>query len=172
MNESSVRTEHLPGGPDLERILREHAYRGAYLQLTVRGALVLFIALTLIFVPPMNDAGWCFAILGRPMPSGRQPWRCGSARAAPAPVTMIWLGLFVDLAVLATLTLLTGLRSRAELDRRHLEQRALRHSGSCVYATTADGRVCRRRCLHDRGVLRFQLGNDDFELRGRGRRSC
>ena len=64
MNESSVRTEHLPGGPDLERILREHAYRGAYLQLTVRGALVLFIALTLIFVPPMNDAGWCFAILG------------------------------------------------------------------------------------------------------------
>ena len=55
-------------------------------------------------------------------------------------------------------------RSRAELDRRHLEQRALRHSGSCVYAT-ADGRVCRRRCLHDRGVLRFQLGNDDFELR-------
>lgn len=83
MNESSVRTEHLPGGPDLERILREHAYRGAYLQLTVRGALVLFIALTLIFVPPMNDAGWCFAILA-PMPSGRQPWRCGSARAAPA----------------------------------------------------------------------------------------
>ncbi len=83
MNESSVRTEHLPGGPDLERIMREHAYRGAYLQLTVRGALVLFIALTLIFVPPMNDADGVSRFWA-PMPSGRQPWRCGSARAAPA----------------------------------------------------------------------------------------
>ncbi|MBQ7806725.1 ATP-binding protein [Rhodococcus sp. (in: high G+C Gram-positive bacteria)] len=108
MNESSVRTEHLPGGPDLERILREHAYRGAYLQLTVRGALVLFIALTLIFVPPMNDAGWCFAILG-----AYALWSAAVAlwirKGGTGPVTMIWLGLFVDLAVLATLTLLTGL---------------------------------------------------------------
>ncbi len=108
MNESSVRTEHLPGGPDLERIMREHAYRGAYLQLTVRGALVLFIALTLIFVPPMNDAGWCFAILG-----AYALWSAAVAlwirKGGTGPVTMIWLGLFVDLAVLATLTLLTGL---------------------------------------------------------------
>ena len=94
MNGSSVRTEHLPGGPDLERILREHAYRGAYLQLTVRGALVLFIALTLIFVPPMNDAGWCFAILGayalwsaavalctgRAAPDCRASTKCGVSR--------------------------------------------------------------------------------------------
>lgn len=111
MAESSVLPADLGGSPDLERIILEHAYRGAYLQLALRGVLVLFIALTLGFVPPMNDAGVCVAVL-----ICYALWSGGLAlwtrRGGPGPVNAMWLALFVDLAVLGCLTLLTGIAAQ------------------------------------------------------------
>ena len=111
MAESSVLPADLGGSPDLERIILEHAYRGAYLQLALRGVLVLFIALTLAFVPPMNDAGVCVAVL-----ICYALWSGGLAlwtrRGGPGPVNAMWLALFVDLAVLGCLTLLTGIAAQ------------------------------------------------------------
>lgn len=73
--------------------------------------LVLFIALTLGFVPPMNDAGVCVAVL-----ICYALWSGGLAlwtrRGGPGPVNAMWLALFVDLAVLGCLTLLTGIAAQ------------------------------------------------------------
>ncbi|QYB04494.1 ATP-binding protein [Rhodococcus sp. USK10] len=111
MAESSVLPADLGGSPDLERIVLEHAYRGAHLQLGLRGLLALFIALTLLFVPPMNDANVCLAIL-----IGYAFWTVGLAlwtrRGGPGPVNAMWLALFVDLAVIGSLTLLTGIAAQ------------------------------------------------------------
>ncbi|RZL80320.1 ATP-binding protein [Rhodococcus sp. WS4] len=111
MAESSVLPADLGGSPDLERIILEHAYRGAHLQVVLRGVLALFIALTLVFVPPMHDAGVCLAIL-----IAYAVWACGLAlwtrRGGPGPVNAIWLALFVDLAVIGCLTLLTGIAAQ------------------------------------------------------------
>lgn len=73
--------------------------------------LALFIALTLLFVPPMNDANVCLAIL-----TGDAFWTVGLAlwtrRGGPGPVNAMWLALFVDLAVIGSLTLLTGIAAQ------------------------------------------------------------
>ncbi|MFC9552307.1 sensor histidine kinase [Rhodococcus sp. NPDC056960] len=111
MAESSVLPADLGAGPDLERIILEHAYRGVHLQIVLRGVLALFIALTLLFVPPMHDAGVCLAIL-----ICYALWAVGLAlwtrRGGPGPVNAIWLALFVDLAVIGCLTLLTGIAAQ------------------------------------------------------------
>ncbi|MCJ0904695.1 ATP-binding protein [Rhodococcus sp. ARC_M6] len=138
---SGPSTDDLHAGPELEQILREHAYRGAYLQLGVRGVLVVFIASTLIVVPPAHGSGWCFLILGlyvswcvglalwightspfaslnrhtSPFASLNRhtsPFASLNRHTGAGPVNALWLGLLVDLAVLATLTLLTGLTAQ------------------------------------------------------------
>jgi len=100
--------------PELYGIVMEHAYRGMRWQLALRGALVGFVILTIILVPPDTTAAtmWCAVITG-----AYAVWAIGVAqwtrRGGEAPVRFIWLALFVDLAVLATLTLIAGVTSQS-----------------------------------------------------------
>ena len=94
-------------GPELEAIALEQAYRGVRLQLALRGVLVVFVALTVAIVPPVDNAVWSYltvAIYGA-WAVALTVW---SERGGSAPVRFVWLALFVDLAVLAGLTVLAG----------------------------------------------------------------
>ena len=108
MSRSSAR---VGTGPDLERILVDHAYRGVRLQVTVRVILVAFIALTLLFVPPAGDAVLCAVIF-----TCYVVWAAATAvwmrPGGRIPVESSWLALFADLAVVATLTLVTGIAAQ------------------------------------------------------------
>ncbi len=98
------------GSPDLERVMLEHEYRGVRLQIYLRAALVLFVGLTLFIVPPARSDGICLGLLAvYAMWAGALAW--WSARGGRGPVDAIWLALFVDLAIIAGLTLLTGLEA-------------------------------------------------------------
>lgn len=103
----SVTSMGLGDSPDLRKILVDHEYHGLRLQLAVRGLLVVFVALTLFFVPPFKYATICDAIL-----VWYAIWAAGVAvwmrRGGRARVDFSWVPLFVDLAVVAVLTLVTG----------------------------------------------------------------
>jgi two-component system, NarL family, sensor kinase len=94
-------------GPDVAAVLVEHARRGVRLQVAVRAVLVVFVAVTVLAVRPAHDvvtctvvaAGYAVAALGVAV------WTRVGGRTA---VRWAWVALFVDLAVLAWLTLLTG----------------------------------------------------------------
>jgi two-component system NarL family sensor kinase len=92
---------------DLDAIVLEHAYRGVRLQLLLRGVLVVFVVITLAVVPPVRHA-----VLSDVLVASYAVWAIGLAvwtrRGGPGPVRLIWLALFVDLAVLATLVLVAG----------------------------------------------------------------
>jgi two-component system, NarL family, sensor kinase len=98
--------------PELYGIVLEHAYRGVRLQLALRGALAVFVVLTLLLEPPDNAVatGWCAGLA-----AAYAIWAVGLARwtsrGGEAPVRFIWLALFVDLALLASLTLIAGVTS-------------------------------------------------------------
>ena len=97
-------------GVDVTKVALDHARRGVRLQVALRWVLVAFVALTVVFVPPSHDVAACALIV-----AGYTLWALGVAvwtnRDAETPIRMAWLALFVDLAVLATLTLLTGVRT-------------------------------------------------------------
>jgi two-component system, NarL family, sensor kinase len=91
---------------DLQQAVLEHAGRGVRLQLLLRGALVVFLVLTVALLPPVHHTP-AFAVIvaayGLAAAAfGRWAWR-GSAAVA----RWGWLGLFVDLAVLAVLALVS-----------------------------------------------------------------
>jgi two-component system NarL family sensor kinase len=93
--------------PDLRGTVLEHANRGVRLQLLLRAALVVFLLLTIILIPPVQGAGASYGIvtayaLGAAA-FARWAWRGGDAVAHWG-----WLGLFADLVVLASLTLVAG----------------------------------------------------------------
>jgi two-component system NarL family sensor kinase len=92
---------------DLSGAVLEHANRGVRLQLLLRHALVVFLLLTIVLVPPPHGVGVYYAIVAAYAVGAvvftRWAWRGGAAVARWG-----WLGLFADLAVLATLTLLAG----------------------------------------------------------------
>jgi two-component system NarL family sensor kinase len=92
---------------ELSSAVLEHANRGVRLQLLLRGALVAFLALTLAIVPPDNIRGAYYVIVAiygiGAVAFGRWAWT-----GHPSVARWAWLGLFVDLAVMATLTLLAG----------------------------------------------------------------
>jgi two-component system NarL family sensor kinase len=92
---------------DLSGAVLEHANRGVRLQLLLRHALVVFLLLTIVLVRPPHGVGVYYAIVGAyavgALAFTRWAWRGGAAVARWG-----WLGLFADLAVLATLTLLAG----------------------------------------------------------------
>jgi two-component system NarL family sensor kinase len=96
-----------PVGPEVRAVALEHARRGVRLQVVLRWVLVAFVALTVVGVPPGHDVVACVAIAG-----GYALWAVAVAvwirRDPAASVHLAWLALFVDLAVLAVLTLLTG----------------------------------------------------------------
>jgi two-component system NarL family sensor kinase len=97
----------LPTSPELDAIVLEHAYDGVRLQLVLRGLLVVFVVLTIAIVPPVHHALASYVIV-----SIYGVWAVGvtlwSERGGPAPVRFVWLALFVDLAALGGLTVLTG----------------------------------------------------------------
>ena len=97
-----------PLGPDVAAIRLEHAGLGVRLQVAVRGVLVVFVAATVLFVPPAHDRATCaaVAVVYTVAALGVAVWaRDGGVAVA----RWAWLALFVDLAVLAWLTLLTGI---------------------------------------------------------------
>jgi two-component system, NarL family, sensor kinase len=97
---------------ELSSTVLEHANRGVRLQLLLRGALVVFLALTLVLVPPTQSRTAYYVIVAAygvgAVIFGRWAWTSG-----PAVARWAWLGLFVDVAVVATLTLLAGKEASA-----------------------------------------------------------
>lgn len=93
--------------PELDAAVLEHAGRGVRLQLLLRVVLVVFVAVTVGVVPPVQGATACYAIV-----AAYAVWSVGFAAWArpggPRVAGRAWLGLFVDLLVLASLTLIAG----------------------------------------------------------------
>jgi two-component system NarL family sensor kinase len=92
---------------DLSGAVLEHANRGVRLQLLLRAALVVFLLLTIILIPPVRGVGAYYGIVAAyalgAFALARWAWRGGAAVARWG-----WLGLFADLVVLAGLTLIAG----------------------------------------------------------------
>ena len=92
---------------DLRGAVLEHANRGVRLQQLLRAALVVFLLLTIILIPPVQGTAAYYGIvtayaIGAAV-FARWAWPGGDAVARWG-----WLGLFADLAVLASLTLVAG----------------------------------------------------------------
>ena len=97
-------------GPDVAAVLVEHARRGVQLQVAVRTVLVVFVAATILVVPPAHDVATCaaVAVLYALAALGIAVW---TRDGGPLAVRWAWVALFLDLAVLASLTLLTGVET-------------------------------------------------------------
>jgi two-component system NarL family sensor kinase len=95
-------------GSEVTVVTAEHARRGVRLQVAVRAVLVVFVAATVITVRPAADVGLCAALAtGYAFAAlGAAVW---TREDAPTAVRWAWTLLFLDLAVLASLTLLTGI---------------------------------------------------------------
>jgi two-component system NarL family sensor kinase len=93
--------------PELDAAVSEHAGRGVRLQLLVRFVLVAFVAVTVGVVPPVQGATACYAIV-----AAYAIWSLGfglwARRGGPRVAGRAWLALFVDLLVLAAVTLVSG----------------------------------------------------------------
>jgi two-component system, NarL family, sensor kinase len=102
-----VPVPHHPGS-DVAGVVLEHARRGLVLQSWLRMVLLAFLVLAVVTVSPERDVVACALIV-----ACYALWVLGFAAwirtGDTAAVRMAWLAQFVDLAVLATLTLLTGL---------------------------------------------------------------
>lgn len=82
----------------------EHARRGAGIQQLLRLLLATFFAAVLITEPPADHLGLCWLLVGGYLVWGVAVYLLGvSART----LRLLWLSLFVDVAVLAALTLVT-----------------------------------------------------------------
>ena len=92
---------------DLRGTVLEHANRGVRLQLLLRAALVVFLLLTIVLIPPVQGVAAYYGIVTAyaigAAAFARWAWRGGDAVARWG-----WLGLFADLVVLASLTLVAG----------------------------------------------------------------
>ena len=95
-------------GPDVTAVAIGHAHLGVRLQVAVRAVLVVFVASTVLFVAPAHDAATCAAVAaGYTLAAlGVAIW---ARDGGPAVARWAWLALFLDLAVLTWLTLLTGI---------------------------------------------------------------
>jgi two-component system NarL family sensor kinase len=94
--------------PELLRILLSHAYRGIRIQVLLRVLLVVFMALTVIIVPPAHYRAWCYVtvVVYAIWVGGVTRW---SQQGGERPVQLVWLALFVDVLALAALTVLASL---------------------------------------------------------------
>jgi two-component system NarL family sensor kinase len=94
-------------GSAVAAVVLEHARRGLALQSSLRVVLLAFLVLTVATVPPERDVLACGLVI-----AGYGLWVLGVAvwirSGGPSAVRMGWLAQFVDLAVLAVLTLMTG----------------------------------------------------------------
>jgi len=110
--QGQVRPADLRGDPQLYRILLDHAFRGIRVQLLLRSALVVFVVLTVIIVPPVHDRVGCWVTAG-----AYALWASGlvwlSRQGGERPVRYIWLALFVDLVALAVLSVLASVSEQS-----------------------------------------------------------
>lgn len=103
-----VTLEGLSETPELREILLRHAYRSVRVQLGLRGLLVLFMALTLGFVPPEHDLlACCLIVVGYAAWAGALAVR--TRGGGLGPLRWMWLALLVDTAALSALTLVAGI---------------------------------------------------------------
>lgn len=97
-----------PIGPDVMRVAMDHARRGVNLQVALRGVLVAFVALTVVFVPPAHDVFACALVA-----AGYALWALAvflwTRGGSDTPVRLAWVALLMDLLVIGSLTMLTGL---------------------------------------------------------------
>jgi two-component system NarL family sensor kinase len=104
-------TADRPPTPEVDAIVLEHAYRGVRLQMRLRLLLVVFVVLTVIIIPPVSGLLACVVVI-----AGYLLWSIGLAlwerRGGASLVRRAWLALFVDLLVLAVLTVLTGVAAQ------------------------------------------------------------
>ena len=98
-------------GPDVMPIVVDHAERGIALQQALRAVLVLFVVATLVWLPPAVGAGACAVIAAVYVLAavGLTWWLRGRSAAA---IRWGWLGLYVDLAALSAISLISGLSAR------------------------------------------------------------
>ncbi len=89
----------------IQQIVTRSARRGLHLQLTLRGVLVVFVIGTLLALPPAVGEVASLWVAGAylVLAIGLSLWLLGGSRSA---LTWGWLGLYVDLAALLTLTLI------------------------------------------------------------------
>lgn len=94
--------------PQLQATVLEHARRGVQLQIVLRALLLLFFAATVFAVPPGRGLLACAIVVAAyaVWVVAFTVWFRGGGTTA---VRFAWLALFVDLAVLTTLALLTDL---------------------------------------------------------------
>ena len=85
-------------------LLPDHANRGAGIQQLLRLLLVIFFAAVLITEPPAEHRGSCWLLVGAYLVWGLAVYLLGTSARA---LRLLWLSLFVDVAVLAALTLIT-----------------------------------------------------------------
>jgi two-component system NarL family sensor kinase len=97
--------------PALEEVVLEHARRGVRLQIVLRAAMVVFVALTILFVAPARNRAACDVVVAAYAAStiavGVWSWR-----GRPSTLRFGWIALFGDLGALAALTLLAGASAR------------------------------------------------------------
>ena len=98
-----------PLRPDVAAVV-VHARLGVRLQVAVRAVLVVFVAAAVVAVRPAHDVVTCGVVAGGYAAAalGIAAWTRGGGSTA---VRWAWVALFLDLAVLAWLTLLTGVRT-------------------------------------------------------------
>ena len=98
-------------GPEMMPIVVAHAERGITLQQALRAVLVLFVAATVIWLPPAVGARACAVIAAGYVVAaiGLTWWLRGRGAAA---IRWGWLGLYVDLAVLCAVSLIAGMSAR------------------------------------------------------------
>jgi two-component system NarL family sensor kinase len=84
-------------------LLTEHANRGARIRQVLRLGLVIFLAGVLITEPPADHLGWCWLLVGCYLVGGVGIYLLGTGNRSPR---LLWLSLFVDVAVLAGMTLI------------------------------------------------------------------
>lgn len=91
----------------VQQIVRDAAQRGLNLQLALRAVLALFVLATLAFLPPADGAALSWWVAGGYLLAviGLTGWLLRGGRAA---LTWGWLGLYVDLVALLTLTQIAG----------------------------------------------------------------
>jgi two-component system NarL family sensor kinase len=97
--------------PQLRAAIVEQSRRGLRLQILLRGALAVFLIVTVTIVSPALNATACYVVAG-----AYAAWVASTAawgwRGDGMALRMVWVVLLVDLAALGTLTVLAGASAR------------------------------------------------------------
>ncbi len=100
--------EQIGANEELRDILIRHAYRGVRIQVALRALLVVFMTLTLAFVPPADDvaASWLIVAAYAVWAAAVAVW---AFHGGLGPVRWTWLALLVDALAITVLTVVAGI---------------------------------------------------------------